>query len=83
MDTKIETASDIRRFERSPGDTEVVANSASDDGTMPFRPLQRPPMAFVCALDDDQRSGAWYRTRRNWYLPDRHFLRQGNLTGRT
>jgi pSer/pThr/pTyr-binding forkhead associated (FHA) protein len=41
----------------------VVDQAPAVPETVPFRPVRRPPLALLCALDDGREEGEWYRIR--------------------
>lgn len=47
------------RIERSP-----VAGKPAQPQAKPLRPVHRPPMALLCAVDDGLERGEWFRLRR-------------------
>ncbi len=73
--TRIESVDDFRRdvlTERSATNREPDVRGVdrveklrgkADDDAQPFRPLNRPPIAVVCLVDDGPGSGEWIRIR--------------------
>lgn len=63
--TRLESVEDIRRW-RKGGDAivpDAPSTGVAEDGTLPFFPVSRPPMAAVCILDDGLEAGEWVRIR--------------------
>lgn len=64
--TRMESVEEIRQATgvlRTP-----TLKEATGSDTMPFRPLQRPPLALLCVLDDGKDDGEWVRIRRSPFV---------------
>lgn len=73
--TRLESLEEIRRAVNehlSPKPKEQPA----DAGTIPFRPLRRPPLALLCILDDGRDDGEWVRLRADQVVIGRN---EGNI----
>lgn len=61
----MESVEDIRRWKatQSSSGPDEAAKNAAVDPALPFRPINRPPLALICLIDDGKDTGEWIRVR--------------------